>query len=69
MAKQYQAQVEVQSANGYRYWNALGAWEKRQDFAQADIATYQQHKANGTGGFRQGPPGRTRIGERGFDES
>jgi len=66
--KFYQAFVEVHGADGYRYWNRLAMPTTSRAEAEQDIASYLQHKHEGTGGFRVGPPGRTRIDEKDIGE-
>lgn len=56
----YQAFVEVVTPE-YRYWNPLSTPKPSEVEAQADERQYLEHKRNGTGGFRQGAPGRTKI--------
>lgn len=60
----YQAFVEVQGAEGNRYWNRLATPSTVRDDAEADVLKYLESKRDGTNGFRKGPPGRTRIDEK-----
>lgn len=59
----YQAFVRVVTPD-YSYWNALSTPKTTRVAAEADVVAYIEHKRNGTGGFRKGAPGQTRIDER-----
>lgn len=57
----YQAFVQVHGAENNVYWNRLGTPSMVRSDAELDLQTYLASKRDGTNGFRQGAPGRTKI--------
>jgi hypothetical protein len=53
--------VQVQSPDGYKYWNPIGPVRETQTEAEADIEAYRGHKREGTGDFRKGSPSQTKV--------